>query len=112
MTADGSSVEKLTSGAHSSSDLPRWSPDGSRIAFQIADGGRYDIGILELRDKQQTVLVGTPHNDGSYSWSPDGQRLAYISGPGGAENLYVVDVRTSRSTRITTTWSLTPSWTR
>lgn len=112
MKADGLGVEKLTSGAHSSSDVPRWSPDGSRIAFQIAEGSRYDIGVLRLRDRQQRVLVGTPHNDGSYTWSPDGTRLAYISGPGGAETLHVVDVESSRSTRITTTWSLTPSWTR
>ena len=111
MTMDGLQARKLTNGAHSSSDLPRWSPDGSHIAFQIADGSRYDIGLLRLRDQQMKVLVGTPHNDGSYSWSPDGTRLAYISGPGGAENLYVVDVANARSTRITTTWSLTPSWT-
>ena len=112
MKPDGSEVEKLTNGAYSSSDVPRWSPDGSHIAFQIADGSRYDVGLLRLRDRQHKVLVGTPHNDGSYSWSPDGKRLAYMSGPAGAENLHVVDVDTSQSTRITTTWSLTPSWTR
>jgi len=111
MTADGLRVEKLTSGAHASSDVPRWSPDGSRVAFQIAEGSRYDIGLLRLRDRQQKVLVGTPHNDGSYTWSPDGTRLAYISGRGGAENLHVIDVESHRSTRITATWSLTPSWT-
>lgn len=112
MKADGLGLEKLTNRAHASSDLPRWSPDGSQIAFQIAEGNRFDIGLLRLRDRRQSVLVGTPHNDGSYTWSPDGRRLAYISGPGGAENLYVIDVESSRTTRITTTWSLTPSWTR
>ena len=112
MTAEGLQVEKLTSGAHVSSDVPRWSPDGSRVVFQIAEGSRYDIGLLRLRDRQHTVLVGTPHNDGSYTWSPDGTRIAYISGPGGSENLHVIDVESRRSTRITRTWSLTPSWTR
>ena len=112
MNADGLRVEKLTNRAHSSSDAPRWSPDGSLIAFQIADGNGYDIGLLRLRDRHQQVLVGTPHNDGSYTWAPDGRRLAYISGPNGGENLYVIDVESSRTTRITTTWSLTPSWTR
>jgi Tol biopolymer transport system component len=112
MTVDGLHVERLTSGAYASSDVPRWSPDGSRLAFQIAEGGRYDIGLLRLRDRQQKVLVGTSHNDGSYSWSPDGTRLAYISGPVGAENLHIVDVESQRSTRITATWSLTPGWAR
>lgn len=112
MTTDGLQVEKLTSGAYASSDVPRWSPDGSYVAFQIAEGSRYDIGLLRLHDRQQTVLVGTPHNDGSYTWSPDGTRLAYISGRSGAENLHVIDVESYRSTRITATWSLTPSWTR
>lgn len=112
MKADGSGLEKITTGAHSSRDAPRWSPDGSLIAFQIADRGRYDIGLLRLRDKRQTVLVATPHNDGSYTWSPDGARLAYVSGPGGSETLHVVDVESGKSSRITTTWSLTPHWAR
>jgi Tol biopolymer transport system component len=112
MNVDDLQVVQLTNRAHSSSDVPRWSPDGSLIAFQIAQGARYDIGVLRLRDRQQKVLVGTPHNDGSYSWSPDGRRLAYISGPGGRENLYVIDVESARTTQLTTTWSLTPSWTR
>ena len=112
MSADGLDVEQLTSGAHSSTDLPRWSPDGAYVAFQIAEGSRYDIGLLRMRDRHQTVLVGTPDSDGSYTWSPDGTRLAYITGRSGAENLYVVNIESSRSTRITADWSLTPSWTR
>jgi TolB protein len=112
VTADCLRVERLTSGADASSDVPRWSPDGSYVAFQIAEGNRYDIGLLRLRDRQQKVLVGTPDNDGSYTWSPDGTRLAYISGRSGAEILHVIDVKSYTSTRITATWSLTPSWTR
>jgi Tol biopolymer transport system component len=112
MHADGSSPERLTNGAHSSSDPPRWSPDGSHIAFQIADQGRYDIGVVSVRDRQQRVVVATPHNDGSYTWSPDGIELAYISGPGGHETLQVVNIRTGESRQLTTTWSLTPDWSR
>jgi Tol biopolymer transport system component len=112
MKRDGTGLERMTINAHSSRDVPRWSPDGSLVAFQIADRGRYDIGLLRLRDKRQSVLVSTPHNDGSYSWSPDGSRLAYISGPGGAEALHVVDVASGKTSRLTTSWSLTPHWAR
>lgn len=107
---DGSSLERVTNGAHSSSDPPRWSPDASRIAFQIADQGRYDIGVVEIRDRRQRIVVATPHNDGSYTWSPSGTDLAYISGPPGRETLHVVTVATGRSRQLTTTWSLTPDW--
>jgi tol-pal system beta propeller repeat protein TolB len=109
---DGSSSERLTQGAHSSSDPPRWSHDGSHIAFQIADGGRYDIGLVSVRDRHQQVLVATPHNDGSYTWSSDGTELAYISGPGGRETLHVVNIATGKSRQLTTMWSLTPNWSR
>lgn len=109
---DGSSLERLTTGAHSSSDPPRWSPDGSHIAFQIADQDRYDIGVVSVRDRQQRVLVATPHNDGSHTWARDGTELAYISGPGGRETLHVVNLATGKSRELTTTWSLTPDWSR
>lgn len=112
MRADGSSLERVTEQAFSSSDPPRWSPDGSQIAFQIARQGRHDIGVVALRERQQRVLVATPHNDGSYSWSKDGRKLAYISGPGGHETLHVVNVGTGESRQLTTTWSLTPDWSR
>jgi Tol biopolymer transport system component len=110
--ADGTALQRLTRGAHASSDPPRWSPDGSHIAYQIADQARYDIGIVRLRDRQQRVVVATPHNDGSYTWSPDGQELTYISGPGGRETLHAVNVMTGKSRQLTTTWSLTPDWSR
>ena len=112
MRSDGGSVERLTSGGYSSSDPPRWTPDGSHIAFQIANQGRYDIGIVSVRERQQRVVVATPHNDGSYTWSPDGNELAYISGPGGRETLHAVNIRTGTSRQLTTTWSLTPDWSR
>ena len=112
MQGDGTSVERLTNDAQSSSDPPRWSPDGSQIAFQMAYAGRYDIGVVAVRDRQQRVVVATPHNDGSYTWSPDGNELAYVSGPGGQETLHVVTIRSGRSRQWTTTWSLTPDWSR
>ena len=109
---DGSALERLTTDAHSSRDAPRWSPDGSHIAFQIADKGRYDVGLFRLRDRKQRVLVGTEHQDGSYTWSPNSKELAYISSRAGAETLNVIEIETNRTRQITTSWSLTPDWAR
>jgi Tol biopolymer transport system component len=46
MRPDGQGLTRLTVGAGVTKDLSRWSPDGSRIAFQIARGEKYDIPSL------------------------------------------------------------------
>ena len=55
---------------------PRWSPDGTRIAyFSSVDGpGIYVTGV----DGQVThKLVATTSGSGTLTWSPDGRQLAF-----------------------------------
>lgn len=67
--ANGQALVRLTLG-----DMPAWSPDGSRIAFE-RNGSIYVIN----RDATNETLVGP----GSWpAWSPDGARFAFASKDG------------------------------
>lgn len=79
---DGSHpARQLFSGRASQGD-PRWSPDGSRIAFVSSRGDHAFLGVYTDSLTPIAWLVPTFNRDGSPRWSPDGTRLAFIRRPG------------------------------
>jgi Tol biopolymer transport system component len=85
---------------------PRWSPDGTRIAF---DAGRRIYVIPALGGTPQRVVA-----DGwSPTWAPDGQRIAYALD----DTIFTIDVRGGRPTPLAVvmepaelTWSPDGRW--
>jgi acylaminoacyl-peptidase len=75
--ADGSDHQPLTS-ADGQAGSPRWSPDGSRIAF-IGHGGDGDsqLRVLWLDSGRESALTQGPHSPSNPVWSPDGERIAF-----------------------------------
>ena len=73
--ADG--VERITAGPHSDR-LPRWSPDGSQLAFlsDRAKEGRFQLFLLPSRRLGEAIAC--PEVDGSVEylqWSPSGAHI-------------------------------------
>jgi len=59
---------------------PRWSPDGSQIAFASDRGGGYEIWICNAdgSNLHQITFQVNPVSGSSFpTWSPDGKRLIY-----------------------------------
>ena len=56
------------------------SPDGRFVAYNHeAEGTKGDIGIIDLRDNNERVLMSGPDNDYFLGWFPDGQSFLFGS---------------------------------
>jgi len=61
-------------------NLPRFSPDGKRIAFnRWRVGTSADIWIAEADGKNLTQLTSNPTTDSGPVWFPEGDRIAFLS---------------------------------
>lgn len=95
---------------------PRLSPDGSRVALQVNDGGNVDIVVADLRRNTTLRLSFDPGPESTPIWSPDGrwvyfrsdmngpgiyrkpsdgsgavEKMAEVEGSGGAPNVFTPD---------------------
>ena len=76
---DGSDFRRLTNDV-SKNRGPRWSPDGTQIAFFSDRGGTYGIWLMDPDGSGQTRIVGTAEDPALWPvWSPDGRRLLFES---------------------------------
>ncbi len=84
---------KITSGP-GAKFAPRWSPDGTRLAYVLdSDGGeQFDIHVYDTAMQRHTNL--TPHTpysiQPSYAWAPDGSQIALLSDQSGHFETYVM----------------------
>jgi len=56
---------------------PRWSPDGSRIAFHGWRAPYTDIAVINIDGTGLTWLTSDGNSDYSPSWSPDGKYIVF-----------------------------------
>ncbi len=102
----------------SSEDHPRYSPDGTKIAFVSRRSGTQEIWVcagdasnpVRLTSMRGPIVVGP-------QWSPDGDRIAFFATTGAAGRYvaYVTgaeDGRTSRLTRTEGELEALPAWSR
>ena len=58
---------------------PRVSPDGTRVAVDITDGGTTDVWIWDLERETLTPLTFDPANDDFPLWTPDSAHVVFQS---------------------------------
>lgn len=115
-TVDGRERLQLTS-APMRVSLPRWSPDGKRIAFigQVATGKPFKIYFISADGGNPVQAIPGERNEGDPSWSPDGNSLAFAP-PFWLEKdrqaaIHLLDSRTSQVTTLSGSEGLfAPRW--
>ncbi len=65
-----------------SNGQPRWSPDGSKIAFVSMRENHSFIGLYDVKTRKVSYVAPSVDCDGSPTWSPDGKQIAFLRRPG------------------------------
>jgi TolB protein len=115
MDYDGANQHPLTS-LRSIALTPRWSPDGSRIAFTcFAPYNGLTSAQICMYSMDTGKLVAFPRFRGTNitpTWSPDGTQLIFSSSMQSNPELYVTDISGARPKRLTFSngANMSPAW--
>jgi Tol biopolymer transport system component len=110
--ADGSDRLQLTY-APILGGLPRWSPDGTQIAFTGARPGRpWKIFLISAQGGiPQEVLPEDDKDEADPSWSPDGKTIAFGGSPDSSPSISLVDWATHQVSTVPGSENLfSPRW--
>ncbi|HLJ48809.1 MAG TPA: S9 family peptidase [Bryobacteraceae bacterium] len=76
--ADGKGSRPLTQGNFRDSS-PRWSPDGSRLAYISNRSGKPQIYVRWMDSGQEAMITDLEQAPSGIVWSPDGNSIAYTA---------------------------------
>jgi TolB protein len=96
--------------------LPKFSPDGARIAFASSRTGNFEIYTMRVDGSDLRQLTSHPGADNAPTWSPTGQQIAFTSDRSGSNQIYIMSADGGPVTRIASgsnkvdkpTWSPAP----
>jgi len=100
VSADGSSAPRRITAEGFNANAPRWSADGSRLAFlssrgagasEAAEAQRPQIYVLRLDGGEAQALTRLKNGVSVFQWSPDGKRLVAVSRSGPSDQVAPAD---------------------
>lgn len=110
MNADGTNLRKLLTLVES----PRFSADGTQIAFNSRRTGRWQVFITDSDGNGLRQLTDDTFDARYPTWSPDGKWIAYAGNLLGHWEIYVTSLESGETFQVTsgTSDNLYPSWGR
>ena len=75
---DGRDNRPITQGSFSDTS-PRWSPDGTRLAYISNRSGKMQIHVRWMDSGQEAAITDLQEAPANIVWSPDGKWIAYTS---------------------------------
>ena len=76
--------------------LPKWSPDGMKIAYVSYDGDT-EISVMDANGGNKTRLTSNSTEDQDPTWSPDGTKIAFRKD---FDRIWVMDTDGTGSTNL------------
>ena len=93
--------------------LPAWSPDGTKVAFTLSQGGNQEIYVMNKDGSGLRRLTNNPDIDTSPTWSPTGTQIAWVSGRSGNPQVYIMNADGTGQRKLTSeVWADRPTWSR
>ena len=92
---------------------PKWSPDGTRIAYVSFESGNSAVYIQNITTGARQLISGRSKGINSApAWSPDGSKLALSLSYTGNPEIYVLDLGSRQETRLTRSLAINtePVW--
>ncbi len=81
---------------------PRWSPDGTQIAFSAwSQGGFRDLWVLDVESGATRRITRDRFFDSGPTWSPDGRWLLFSSDASGVPNVHGIRLDTGQEYQVT-----------
>jgi Tol biopolymer transport system component len=83
---------------------PRWSPDGTKIAYLANPEGKFDLFIMEEPGGLITRVSDSPDEETDLSWTPDGRGIAFSVETGGTlrkrRSIWLGDLASGKKERL------------
>jgi len=97
----GANMRRLTSG-NKGENFPRWSPNGKRIAFSLAEKRYGHFLYVVGADGQNRRKLTTESSSSAIrpTWSPDGKRIAFSAKFDGASFIYIINAGGTGLTKL------------
>ncbi|HLF75843.1 MAG TPA: S9 family peptidase, partial [Anaerolineales bacterium] len=93
---------------------PKWSPDGSWIAFIAQETEHDELYLVRPNGEGLHQLTGAGHDVSQFDWAPDGRQLAVILNRNGAFDLSLVETESGSVTELRRGAGIhaNPNWSR
>jgi dipeptidyl aminopeptidase/acylaminoacyl peptidase len=75
----GGPAKRFTAGGKDGDYHPRWSPDGTKLAFISHRAGKPQVFVIPVDGGEAVQLTRMPRGVSAFAWSPDGKRIAFLS---------------------------------
>ena len=81
---------------------PRWSPDGTRLAYVSFENKKPVVYVQSLATGRRQVVANFRGSNSAPAWSPDGRRLAVTLSKDGGSQIFMINADGSGVTRLLT----------